>query len=130
MTQPESPLLNAAQFPLTSPVELVQLEAEINSVVGAGVTGFALTGPADPSQPISTTNQAILWVSPANLDLASIGTVVDSHSPNEPTQTPFMDLLVKLAAEPDAALTEDEKDLLLRGTAQLAHRLIAGRPIL
>lgn len=117
-TSTPDPLPDADQFPLTKPVNATQLKDELAAALSREVL-LALTG-VDDSQVLSDTNPAVLWISPSGLDASVIETVIANHSPYAAYDVPKADqdysaAVQKIMADHETALTQDERDVLLRG---------------
>lgn len=129
---PPPPFPNGASFPLEKPVNLVQITDEIAAAAGQAVQ-VAITGTYDTAQPISPTNEAVIWVAPNTISSSIIITAIEDHVPN-PTygisnaDLHFQAALQKVLTDPNAVLTSDEiqaavRGLLIRSVIPTSHPL-------
>lgn len=117
-----APFPGAAEYAVQVPINLQQLESEIANATSVAIQSAALIGPADINLPISNSNAASLWLLPNNLDSSTVNATIAAHVPNPNWGSPsanqgFLDVWGLLVADPQASLTDDQKDTLLRGLA-------------
>lgn len=105
-----APLDDAAGYDLgDKQVVLGQLCTEIKNASNVENVNLALSG-------------SVLWVEPANIDPALLAQVVADHQPDPSWGIPnttreFMAAVQRLRADPGASLSDDDRDVLLKGLA-------------
>lgn len=116
---PPPPFSNGADFPLEKPVNLVQLQDEISIAVGQTVQ-TSIAGNYDPTQPLSPTNTATLWVAPDTVSSSVVLDTIEDHVLNPAYGLSITDVLFRSALEKvlhnnNAVLTSDEMQAAVRG---------------
>lgn len=118
-TPPPDPFADALTFPLTKPVNQVQLVDEISTAVGVTVD-LAITGPEDPYSPISVSNDATVWITPDTVNPATVTAAIAAHVVNPNYDTPanvaaFNAVVTKVVADPSVDLTTQEVEDGVKG---------------
>lgn len=118
-TPPPDPFPDALTFALTKVVNPIQLVDEISAAVGQTVT-FAITGPDDPYNPISPSNDATVWIAPDSVNPATVTATIAAHVVNPNYDTPadvaaFNAVVTKVVANPSVDLTTQEVEDGVKG---------------
>lgn len=126
------PISNAIGYQLGKQVNLPQLQSEISALSSVEVTNTALSGPDDPTQPVSDGNYLALWVSPPGVNAAAVAQAVAAHQPNPDWGIPqllldFNALLQALRDNPEVPLSAQDQDTLIRGLA-LSFSMLTNPP--
>lgn len=116
---PPPPFSNGADFPLEKPINIVQLQDEISAAVGQTVQ-TSIAGNYDPTQPLSPTNTATLWVAPDTVSSSAVLDAIADHVLNPAYGLSVTDVLFRSALEKvlhnnNAVLTSDEMQAAIRG---------------
>lgn len=122
MTTP-APMPDAAEYPLTKDCNILQLQDEIAEAAAKTVT-LALSGDEnfDPLAPVSVDNPMILWVRPDTISASIITDAIANHIADPVYNVPAEDLAFQAAMDKitdnfAAVLTDEERDVLLKGVA-------------
>lgn len=126
------PIDDAIGYELDKPINLPQLQSEINALSSVDVVNTALSGPDDQSQPISDSNELVLWIAPPGVDAGAVAQAFANHVPDPHWGIPqfnldFNALLERLREDPQADLTSDEESTLIRGVA-INFAMMTGPP--
>lgn len=119
-TPTTNPFPNATTFPVTKPINPVQLLDEINTAVGGGAQVAIVGESGVPSDQISVTHPATVWVAPDTLNQTTVGNAITAHVANPLYGQPASDaafnaVLTKVANDPNADLTDEEIQTAVRG---------------
>ena len=128
VSEPESPIAGAVEYPIHKLVNLAQLEDELRAALDSKqqlVT--ALTGPDRPLEIPSESNPMSLWLKPASASAAVVQKVLDEHQPQNNYGTPkvltdFDAVFAKVLENPEANLTAKEQKALLIGLTVKWHQ--------
>lgn len=109
---------NFVEMPLSKPVNMVQLAAEVTEATGTAVA-LSLVGPSVATDPVSEDNPATLYASPA-VDADQLAQAVAEHVPNPtwgptPADQAFNDIWGKLQANPGHKMSAAEQRALIVG---------------
>jgi hypothetical protein len=113
--QADSPLPNALPYKLTKPVNLAQLQHEIQVATDAEDVQTALVGPYPDGV-------SALWVLPPSLEADTVEQAIADHEPDPGWGVPkvekdYQAVMAKLLDDPEAELSQDELVALVRGLA-------------
>lgn len=116
MTETKTP--DPLTFTVTKPVNLGQLQGEIQDALGVTIDSSTMTAPPQ----ITEDDPATLVLSSSDdVDSDMVDLVIADHvpvpDPLDRLTAAFNDLLDKLRLDPDMDLTDSERDTLVKGLA-------------
>jgi hypothetical protein len=125
------PYANALQFTVTKPINLTQLEDEIEAALAATVTNISLSGYTPPPSSISSGNPATLWVVPNTLNSSAVQTVINNHIANPnygmPQQTQqYLAVVAAIQANTAITLTSTQLNTAVVGLVLQLESLFSG----
>lgn len=115
-----SPIQGASPFQLTKVANLPQLEAELAVALGIQSVYAVMVGPGDPTQPMSSENFTVLWVSPSAVDPQTVYNTIAAHVPDPDWGVPkvindFNAVWALLTENPEMTLDSEQQTQLLLG---------------
>jgi hypothetical protein len=127
------PYANAIQFTVTKPINLTQLEDEIEAALASTVTNISLSGSTytPPPSSISSANPATLWVVPNTLNETAVQTVINNHVANPnygmPQQTQeYLAVVAAIQANTAITLTSGQINTAIVGLVLQLESLLSG----